>query len=495
MNAGSGGFDPEGDVRRALAAVVRDHGPDILADPRHLGSALNVLLPTAPEEAGILVAAARAGASAQLAEQAAMNGPSAALEAVSASLAQSGALDPPSSRWAVGEIARTMGFPISDPPPAGPVQSGMAALPVLGSIPPPPPAAPPGFAAATAAYPPPPAPPPPPPPPSGSPLFPASPPFTPVPVPSAFTPPPAPPAPSPRGAPPTFPGRGAPPSGSSSPGGTPPRPAPAGRRRRGRPPTALIVAAIVVVLIVVYVGAAATAGFFPFGAAARVAGTPTPTPVPTFTSTPTIAPSSSPTAEPSSSGSPAATGSPSLSPLAGLLPSYVTGNTADSCSPVPTSDELASGVSAEELCDLTESQDAEDYVLYVGFPTESLATTYFTSLLTGNGMKASQGSCQNLTLVTASDGSSQYCEGTYKTTGTNSNSGSYFVFTGSPSFQLGNSNAVSSLDVCSAVNRVDVLGFTDPTYSAVGLAMSCLGTEQDQEVNSDFLAGNFFLGS
>jgi hypothetical protein len=75
MNAGSGGFDPEGDVRQALAAVVRDHGPAILADPRHLGGALNVLLPTAPEETGILVAAARAGTSAQLAEQAAMAGP------------------------------------------------------------------------------------------------------------------------------------------------------------------------------------------------------------------------------------------------------------------------------------------------------------------------------------------------------------------------------------------------------------------------------------
>jgi hypothetical protein len=249
----------------------------------------------------------------------------------------------------------------------------------------------------------------------------------------------------------------------------------------------------VVLLIVIYFLAAATAGFFPFSAAARVA-TPTPTPVPTFTSTPTIAASSSPTAGPSSSGSPATSGSPSLSPLASLLPSYVTGNTADSCSPVPTSDELASGVSSEELCDLTESQDAEDYVLYVGFPTEDLATTYFNSLLTGNGMKASQGSCQNLTLVTASDGSSQYCESPYKTTGANSNSGSDFVFSGTPSFQLGNSNPVSSLDVCSAVNSVDVLGFTDPTYSAVGLAMSCLGTEQDQEVNSDFLAGNFFLG-
>ena len=250
------------------------------------------------------------------------------------------------------------------------------------------------------------------------------------------------------------------------------------------------------VLIVVYFGAAATVGFFPFRAAASVATPPTPTPAPAFTSTPTISPSSSPTAKPSSSASPSATGSPSLSPLASLLPSYVTGNTADSCSPVPTDDELASGVSAEELCDLTQNQKvAETYVVYVGFPTEGLATTYFNSLLTGNGMKTTQGNCQNLTLVTASDGSSQYCEGTYKTTGAHSNSGSYFVFTGSPSFQLGNSNPVSSLDVCSADNSVDVLGFTDPSYAAVGIAMSCLGIEKDQEVNSDFLAGNFFLGS
>jgi hypothetical protein len=145
---------------------------------------------------------------------------------------------------------------------------------------------------------------------------------------------------------------------------------------------------------------------------------------------------------------------------------------------------------------MTQNQNvAETYVLYVGFPTEGLATTYYNSLLTGNGMKTSQGNCQNLTLVTASDGSSQYCEGTYKTTGANSHSGSYFVFSGSPSFQLGNSNPVSSLDVCSAVNSVDVLGFTDPTYAAVGITMSCLGTEQDHQVNSDFLAGNFFLGS
>ena len=532
MNAGSGGFDPEGDVRQALAAVVRDHGPAILAHPRHLGDALNVLLPTAPEETGILVAAAGAGTSAQLAQQAAMAGPSAALEAVSASLAQSGVVDSRASGWAVREIARAMGFPIIEPPPAAPVLGGMAAWPVSGAVPAPPPAAPLGFPAAPAAYTPPPAAPGPPPlsVPATIPAFvlaPTGSPFTPPPAPSASIPPgaasafPGPSAPSPFAGPsapgplgqgvpggppqgppwagagiPSRPSPPGPPPGSGSSGGQPPRTPLAGPRRKGRRPIVLIAAAVVVVLIFVYLLAAATVGFFPFRAAASVATPPTPTPAPTFTSTPTISPSSSPTAKPSSSASPSATGSPSLSPLASLLPSYVTGNTANSCSPVPTDDELASGVSAEELCDLTQNQNvAETYVLYVGFPTEGLATTYFNSLLTGNGMKTTQGSCQNLTLVTASDGSSQYCEGTYKTTGAHSNSGSYFVFTGTPSFQLGNSNPVSSLDVCSAVNSVDVLGFTDPTYAAVGIAMSCLGTEQDKEVNSDFLAGNFFLGS
>jgi hypothetical protein len=252
----------------------------------------------------------------------------------------------------------------------------------------------------------------------------------------------------------------------------------------------------VIVLVIGYFGVAATAGFFPFKAAAAVAPpTPTPTPLPTFTSTPTTSPSSS-TAKPSSSASSAATGSPSLSPLGNLLPSYITANTADSCSQEPSDADVASGESGEELCDLTQNGNvAEDYVLYAAFPTENLATTYFNSVLTANGMKVTQGSCQNLTLVTASDGSSQYCENTYTTKNTKSSSGSDFVFTGSPSFQLGNSNLVSSLDVCSAVDSVDVLGFTDPTYSAVGIAMSCLGTEQDHEVNSDFLAGDFFLGS
>ena len=559
MNAGTGGFDPQGDVRQALAAVVRDHGPAILSDPRHLGSLLNILLPTVPEEAGILVAAARAGASAQLAQQAATVGPGAALEAVSGNLAQSGVLDPPASRWAVGEIARAIGFPVSDlaplAPPAPP-PGAMAVGPGSGAVRAPPPAAPLGFPVVPAGYTPPPAPPqfmpplapsaytppgasPTPPTPSGPPPFSgpaAPPPFAPPPTPSPFAPSSAPPAFQGPGAPSAFPGPSAPssfagsgtpgPFGQGAPGGPPqgpqwagagvpfqPRPpspppgsgASAGpppwtapgrpTRKRGHP-RALLAAAVVIVLVIGYFGVAALAGFFPFKAAAAVAPpTPTPTPLPTFTSTPTPSPSSS-TAKPSSSASSSATGSPSLSPLGNLLPSHITANTADSCSQEPSDADVASGESGEELCDLTQNRDvAESYVLYAGFPTESLATTYFNSVLTANGMKVTQGSCHNLTLVTASDGSSQYCENTYTTTNTKSSSGSDFVFTGNPSFALGDSNAVSSLNVCSDVNSVDVLGFTDPTYAAVGIAISCLGTEQDQEVNSAFLAGDFFLGS
>jgi hypothetical protein len=253
----------------------------------------------------------------------------------------------------------------------------------------------------------------------------------------------------------------------------------------------------VIVLIVGYLGVAAVVGLVPFKTAAPVVvATPTPTVAPTFTSTPTPTSTSSPTAKPSSSGSPSATGSPALSQLSNLLPSYITGNTVDSCSAEPSDAYVATGESGEELCDLTLNNSiAEDYVLFAGFPTEGPAAAYFTSLLTANGMKSTQGSCQNLTLVNTSDGNSQYCENTYTTNGTKSSSGSDFVFTGNPSFELGDSNPVSSLQDCSTVNSVDVLGFSDPTYAAVGIAISCLGTEEDQQVNSDFLAGDFFLGS
>jgi hypothetical protein len=261
---------------------------------------------------------------------------------------------------------------------------------------------------------------------------------------------------------------------------------------------ALIAAVAVIVIVAGYLGIAVAAKLPPFK------GSATPTPVAACPSgeqlrsgqctrtTPTPSPTSTPTA--SASPTPSPTASSSLTPLAKILPSYITGDSSSSCSSEPTGAYVATNETSEELCNLSADLSVpEDYVLYVGFPTASPATSYFGSLLSSNGMKASQGDCSSLNLVTASDSTSQYCEDTYTTSGS---SGSDFVFSGSPTFDLGNSNPVSGLDMCAGATTVDVVGFTDPTYTAVGIAIGCTGaSDGDQLINSDFTAGDLFLGS
>jgi hypothetical protein len=256
---------------------------------------------------------------------------------------------------------------------------------------------------------------------------------------------------------------------------------------------ALIAVGAVVVVVLAYFGIALAAKLPPFKATAS----PSPT-----ASCPSgdhlvggrcVLPSASPS--PSASHGPSASPSPSgsLTPLAHILPSYITGDTSDSCQAEPTAAYVASGASDEELCDLSQNSNvAEDYILYVGFPTESPVTAYYDSLLSGNGMQTGQGDCSSLSLATAADGSSQYCEDTYTTS---RSSGSDFIFTGSPNFELGNDNPVSSLQACSGESASDVLGFTDPTYAAVGVAIACNGAEQDDVLNSNYTAGDYFLGS
>jgi hypothetical protein len=134
----------------------------------------------------------------------------------------------------------------------------------------------------------------------------------------------------------------------------------------------------------------------------------------------------------------------------------------------------------------------EDYVLFAGFSTDTPASTYFNTLLSGNGMQTGKGDCSSsLTLTTAADGSSLYCEGSY-TTG--SSSGYDFVFTGNNDFNLGNGTMISSLPECAGSTSVDVVGFTDPTYTAVGVALDCEGGNYTY-INQDFIAGSLFLGS
>jgi hypothetical protein len=277
----------------------------------------------------------------------------------------------------------------------------------------------------------------------------------------------------------------------------------------------LIVGAVVVVLVAGYIGLAAAAKLPPFKATAtptstpvaacptgeqlqagqcipKATATPSATAAPTHTATPTT--TAAPTPTPAASATP--TASSSLTPLAKILPSYITGDSTDDiCTDEPSSSYVIAGVTDEELCDMSANPNVdEDYIIYVGFPTETPATTYFSSLLSGNGMTAGQGDCTStsLALATAADGSSQYCEGTYTTT--SNGSGTVFVFTGNNDFDLGNSTMVSGLDECAGSTSVDVVGFTDPSYAAVGVALDCEGGNYSA-LNDNFTSGDYFLGS
>ena len=261
---------------------------------------------------------------------------------------------------------------------------------------------------------------------------------------------------------------------------------------------ALIAVGVVIVLIAGYLGLAAGAKLPPFSKTAAPsplaacpsgerlqAGqcvAPTPSTSPSATATASAAPTATPVASPSSS----------LTALASVLPSYITGDTDNVCEAQGSADYLGSGESGQELCDLSNNSNVvEDYVLYVGFPTPGPANTYFGSLLSGNGMTSGEGDCSTLTLATASDGSSQYCQGGYTT---KSSSGSDLVFTGTNDFNLGNGTLISGLDECLGSTTVDVVAFTDPTYAAVGIALDCEGGEY-QQINDDLTSGDFFLGS
>lgn len=555
MNADTRGLDPQGRAHQALADAVNDYGPRILSEPALLRNQLSDVLPDEPREGSLLVAAVEVGAAAQLREQVAAVGPDAAVEAVSRNMAQTRALDPAASCWAVAEIARALGYPVSAgaaaPPPPGEATlpwTGAAAVVAPSGAPPPgaPPATPPAYVPppmpaafvlppAPGAYPPPPVPGayPPPPVPAG---FAAPPPVAGPPTgsfgPAGYGGPPPPPAgplsgpfgPGPAGGgpplppagpPPGPPGPGAPggppgPPGSGGPVGLPPAWAPPPSPPGGGNRMPLIAGAVVIVLIAGYIGLAAAAKLPPFKATA----TPTSTPVaacptgeqlqagqcvPKATATPSAAPTHSATptttAAPSLTPTPSAapTSSSSLTPLANILPSYITGDSTDDiCTDEPSSSYLTAGATDEELCDMSANQNVdENYILYVGFPTETPATSYFNSLLSGNGMKAGQGDCSSLSLATAADGSSQYCEGSYTTSGSG---GSDFVFTGNNDFDLGNSTTVSGLEECAGSTSVDVVGFTDPSYAAVGVALDCEGGVYS-DIYDDFTSGDLFLGS
>ena len=263
---------------------------------------------------------------------------------------------------------------------------------------------------------------------------------------------------------------------------------------------ALIAIGVVIVLVAGYIGLAAGAKLPPFSTTASPSPlaacpsgqrlqtgqcvAPTLTPTPHATGTAAAAPSATPT--------PVAGPTGSLTSLASVLPSYITGDTEDVCQTQGSDDYVASGETGQELCDMSDNSNVvEDYVLYAGFASAGPASTYFTALVSGNGMTSGRGDCSSLTLTTASDGSSQYCQGGYTT---KNSSGSDLVFTGSNDFNLGNGTLISSLPECLGSTTVDVVAFTDPTYTAVGVALDCEGGAY-QQINDDFTSGDFFLGN
>ncbi|MGA8016142.1 MAG: hypothetical protein WCB85_09520, partial [Candidatus Dormiibacterota bacterium] len=100
------------------------------------------------------------------------------------------------------------------------------------------------------------------------------------------------------------------------------------------------------------------------------------------------------------------------SSLSACLPSYATSN--GTCSSEPQSDYVDGDVSGEELCDFSSNQNtSEDYILFAGFNTASEQQTYYSSLLSLNGMSASQGTCSTDDFGGSADGNAQYCENPY----------------------------------------------------------------------------------
>ncbi|MGD0834467.1 MAG: hypothetical protein ABSA40_08615 [Candidatus Dormibacteria bacterium] len=443
-------FDPQGQARLALAAVVRDRGPGVLSNPVLLSDLLKERLPGWRREASLLVTASEAGVASLLEQQVAGVGPDAAVRTIAASVAQSRGFDPRGSLWAVGEFASAMGHPLSEAvqpgtpktaaPPPGPVPGAAAPPPSLASA-------------------------------IGVPFL------VPVAPPPSIGAPPPPSEVGPFGAAAQMPPPPAAPGGPLQP--PPPWAAPpAPPRRRGRL-LALISAGAVVVIVGGYLGVAAATGLLPFKGSVTtcsggdelqagrcVAPAPTSTPSP---------PATTPTAG-----------------IASILPSFVSENLRNVCTDEPSSYYYYAGVTDQQWCALLGV--TENYVLYVEFPSESLVSDYYDSLVSSNGMSQSGGDCSTLTLTATSDGSSQYCEDGYTDPTGAYLGGRDFIYVGSPSFDLGYSALVSQ--ACTDVSSIGVLAFTDPNYMAVGVAIDCTGgAGVAQSLNTDFLAKKLNLGS
>jgi hypothetical protein len=110
-------FDHADDARTALHAIVSDpaHGKDALSSPQTMSNLLQDLLPDAPRETGLLMAAANAGLPAALREHVALGMDVAtAIGLVAATLAAKTAFPRPACAWVATELAVALGLASPD---------------------------------------------------------------------------------------------------------------------------------------------------------------------------------------------------------------------------------------------------------------------------------------------------------------------------------------------------------------------------------------------
>jgi Domain of unknown function (DUF4190) len=101
------------EARAALNAIVTDpeHGVDALSNPRTMSNLLKDLLPDAPREKNLLLAAADAGLADSLREHVAQGmDSSTAIRLTSSSFAARSPLTPDACSWVTGEIAAALGI-------------------------------------------------------------------------------------------------------------------------------------------------------------------------------------------------------------------------------------------------------------------------------------------------------------------------------------------------------------------------------------------------
>ena len=161
MTEGNGHIiDPAGDARRALQAVVAEHGPEALSNAVIMDGMCQARLSNLPGEAILIGSAARADVPALLRDLIPRLGNYGAIQSAAGTLAEAHGLDTAACVWVVREFARALGLiapggiqpavrigpgggtgqgTVPPPGPAGPPPPGPAGPPPPGPAGPPPP--------------------------------------------------------------------------------------------------------------------------------------------------------------------------------------------------------------------------------------------------------------------------------------------------------------------------------------------------------------------